>query len=43
MCTNVLPTGVYVLPFACCACEGQKRAPDPLELGLQMAVSYYVG
>lgn len=24
------------------ACEGRKRASDPLELGLELAVSYHV-
>ena len=34
---------VYVCAlYACNACGGQKRTPDPLGLKLQMVVSYHV-
>ena len=39
VCIHVGPCATYVFG----ACEGQKKASDPLEVELQTAVSGYVG
>lgn len=41
ICMTISPAFMYV--YHVCACQGQKRVPDPLELEVQLVVSCHVG
>ena len=39
----ILPACIYMYQVCACCPQGQKRASNPLELGLQIVVNCHVG